>query len=382
MLTRSMMLMMAVSLSGMLGFYLLFSTVPLYVASGGGGESGAGLSTGAMMLSTVLMELAVPWLLSRLGYRAVMALGLVLLGLPALALPLSPALPLVAAVSLLRGGGLGVIVVTGTALTAELVPAERRGEGLGLYGVAVGIPSILGLPLGLWSAGTFGFTPVFLVAGLVPLVGLVAAIGLPSTRPASSHGEAGAGLRGLTAPTLVFASVTVAVGVLVTFLPLAGSPELASVALLTQSLGTPLARWWAGKFGDRHGSARLLAPGVLAAAAGMALQVWLDGPVPVVAGMALFGAGFGVLQNATLAVMFERGAVSQVSAVWNLAFDAGMGVGAMGFGLLAGHTGYPLGFALVAALVAATLPLTRRAALSPKPAPAADAPLGKVGKVG
>ncbi|MEU1725365.1 MFS transporter [Nonomuraea sp. NPDC005692] len=357
MMSRSLSLMMAASVTGMLGFFLLFSTVPLYAATGGSGASGAGLATGAMMASTVLAELAVPWLLSRHGYRAAMALGLVLLGLPALLLPLSAELPVVLAVSLLRGAGLGVLVVAGTALTADLVPAERRGEGLGLYGLAVGVPSVAGLPLGLWAADVLGFAPVLVVAGLLPLAGLVAVTGLPAGRPAT----AGAGGRtgGLAAPMLVFASVTVSVGVLVTFLPLAGSPGLASAALLAQSLATPAARWWAGRFGDRHGPAGLLVPGLLAAAAGTALQAWTTAPVAVVAGMALFGAGFGVLQNATLTMMLQRGEPARVSALWNLAYDAGMGVGATGFGLVLGHTGYRLGFVLVAALVVVTIPLAR-----------------------
>jgi MFS family permease len=366
MMTRSMNLMMATSVAGMLGFFLLFSTVPLYASSGGAGEFGAGVVTGTMMLATVAAEVAVPWLLSRYGYRTVMALGLVLLGLPALLLPLSAALPLVLAVSLSRGAGLGILVVAGTALTADLVPAERRGEGLGLYGLAVGVPSVLGLPLGLWAAGTLGFTPVLVVAGLIPLAGLVAAIGLPATRPVP--GAAAGGGAGLAAPALLFASVTVAIGVLVTFLPLAGSPELASVALLTQSLTAPPARWWAGRFGDRHGSAKLLVPGLLVAAAGTALQGLAGGPVTVVAGMALFGVGFGVLQNATLSLMLARGESARASALWNLAYDAGMGAGATGFGLVLGQTGYPLGFALVAALMVVALPLARvRPAYVPLP---------------
>ncbi|MEU8245905.1 MFS transporter [Nonomuraea sp. NPDC048916] len=358
MLTRSMNLMMAASVGGMLGFYLLFAAVPLYAASGGAGEVGAGLVTGAMMLSTVLVEPAVPWLLSRFGYRTVMALGLALLGLPALLLPFSSGLPLVLAVSLLRGAGLGVLVVTGTALVAELSPAGRRGEGLGLYGVAVGLPSLAGLPLGLWAGDALGFTPVFVAAGLAPLAGLAAVAGLPSVRPSRAAGDRVSGLRGLAGPALVFAAVTVATGVLVTFLPLAVSPAQASAALLAQSIGTPAARWWAGRFGDRHGSARLLAPGVLAAAGGTALQVWAAEPVALIAGMALFGIGFGVLQNATLALMFERGPAGRVSALWNLVYDAGMGAGAMGFGLVVGRTGFPLGFGLVAVLVVTTLPLT------------------------
>ncbi|MGR6915327.1 MFS transporter [[Actinomadura] parvosata] len=359
MMTREMNLMMAASTAGLLGFYLLFSSAPLYAATGGGGGLGAGSVTGAMMLATVAAELAVPWLLSRLGYRAVMGLGLALLGLPALLLPLSAALGWVLAVSVLRGAGLGVLVVAGTALTAELVPAERRGEGLGLYGVAVGIPSVLGLPLGLWASHALGFGPVFAVAGLVPLAGLPAALGLPATRPAAKPAAGPTASGGVAGLALVFAAATTATGVLVTFLPLAGTPELASAALLVQSLATPAARWWAGRHGDRRGSAGLLAPGVLACAAGVALQAWPGGPVVVVAGMALFGAGFGVLQNATLALMFERGEAARVSALWNLAYDAGMGVGAMGFGLVLGHTGYAAGFGLVALIVAVTLPLTR-----------------------
>lgn len=363
MLTRSLNLAMAASVGGMLGFYLLVSTVPSYAAAGGAGEVGAGLATGAMMATTVLLELAVPWLLSRFGYRTVMGLGLALLGLPALALPLSSGLPLVLAVCLLRGAGLGIVVVAGTALAADLVPAERRGEGLGLYGVAVGVPSIIGLPLGLWASEHLGFTPVFLAAGLVPLAALAAVPGLPTTRPAMSGGVAG--VSGLAGPTVVFGATTLAVGVIVTFLPLAGSPQLASLALLAQSVMTPLARWWAGKHGDKYGSSRLLVPAVLAAAAGTALLVLPQHPVAMVAGMALFGAGFGIAQNVTLAMMFERvprAEFGKVSALWNLAYDAGMGIGAVGFGLVIGATGYAVGFGLTALLIVASLVPARRTA--------------------
>ena len=38
------------------------------------------------------------------------------------------------------------------------------------------------------------------------------------------------------------------------------------------------------------------------------------------------------------------------SALWNLAYDGGMGLGAAGFGVIALHTGYPVAFALTAAL--------------------------------
>lgn len=62
--------------------------------------------------------------------------------------------------------------------------------------------------------------------------------------------------------------------------------------------------------------------------------------------------GFGVTQNATLTLMYakvSRPSYGTVTALWNLAYDGGMGVGAAGFGLLAAHTGYAWAFALTAA---------------------------------
>ena len=78
----------------------------------------------------------------------------------------------------------------------------------------------------------------------------------------------------------------------------------------------------------------------------------------VVAGTALFGAGFGIAQNATLTLMYARVSASSygtVSALWNLAYDGGMGVGAAGFGVLAGLTGYPWAFAVTAVLMLGAL---------------------------
>ncbi|MGC0419829.1 MFS transporter [Embleya sp. AB8] len=365
-LTRAMVATIVAACGALASFYLLLSVVPLYVADGAGAGA-AGVVTGALMLSTVLAELAVPALLARFGYRAVFVFGLVLLGAPTMLLSVSADLPLVVGVCLLRGGGLGILMVVGTALAAELVPAERRGEGLGLYGAAVGVPAILGLPLGLWLSEHLGYTVVFAIATGLSLGALGATIGLPTTRPAPSGARGGVlgGLRtgGLARPAVTFAACTFAAGVIVTFLPLAVSDSelsLVTGALLVQSGATPAARWWAGRSGDRHGHARLFAPSIAATAIGTALLARPDEPVTVLVGAAVFGAGFGVAQNVTQSLMFERvhqREFGQVSALWNLAFDAGMGIGAVGFGAVITVAGYPTGFLATAALVLAGLVL-------------------------
>jgi predicted MFS family arabinose efflux permease len=79
--------------------------------------------------------------------------------------------------------------------------------------------------------------------------------------------------------------------------------------------------------------------------------------------MTLFGAGFGAEQNVTLTLMLERvprTEFARVSVLWNLAYDAGMGAGAVVFGLLVSATSYLAGFAVITAvLVAGLIPAWR-----------------------
>jgi MFS family permease len=169
----------------------------------------------------------------------------------------------------------------------------------------------------------------------------------------------------LLRPAVVFAAITIAAGIIVTFVPLAvtGSASVAVLALFAQSAAATLSRCLAGWYGDRHGSARLLIPGLVSASLGMLLLALTAVPAVLIAGSLIFGLGFGVAQNASLSLMYERVPASgydAVSALWNLSYDAGMGLGAVGFGLVAGLTGYPVAFAAVAAAMLIALFPARR----------------------
>jgi MFS family permease len=74
----------------------------------------------------------------------------------------------------------------------------------------------------------------------------------------------------------------------------------------------------------------------------------------------LFGAGFGVIENATFALLIELLPEAQASSLWNLAYDAGYGAGPAVFGLFVPRTGYPAAFALTGILVLAVFPVATR----------------------
>jgi predicted MFS family arabinose efflux permease len=98
---------------------------------------------------------------------------------------------------------------------------------------------------------------------------------------------------------------------------------------------------------------------MLLTAAGMVAEVVAlgtgTGPA-VVLGAAAVGVGFGVVQNDALTVLFAAfgsGSYGSASAAWNIAFDAGTGVGALGLGAVAEPFGYSVAFAVAAGLLGA-----------------------------
>jgi len=360
----------AAEFTSLTSFFLLLSVMPMLASVAGAGSSGAGLITGSLLAGTVAAEAAAAAVIRWFGYRMTLAAGAILLGAPALAMLTREPQAVMVTVSLVRGLGFGLCGVTTGALTATLLPPERRGEGLGLLGVVSGVPAVVALPAGVWLAGHHQAAAAATLAATVGLLPLAAIRWLPAGRPArpadrampmpgvSGGRKAGAALR----LPLIFAAATIAAGVLDSFLPIVrGVPSnLCSAALLVQAITATLSRWQAGRRGDRYGHARLLIPALVAAALGMAALTVPGSPVMLFAGMVVFGAGFGVIENATFALLIEQLPEAKASALWNLAYDAGYGAGPAGFGLICVRTGYPVAFALTGVLVLAAVPLALR----------------------
>ena len=374
---RDFVLLLVITFGAFVNYAVLLTVVPMWAVAGGSGAAGAGATTGVFMAVTVATQLAVPWLLRTAGYRWVLTGGTLLLGAPAAGYALSTALPVLIAVSAVRGVGFGLITVAGAGLVPHLLPRWAHGRGAGLYGLAIGAPNLLALPLGVWATGRIGYTTLFWLLTAIPVAAALAAPAIRTGRtaepvPAAPPGvRRVAALRPLAAPWVLLWTSAIIAGALLTFLPIAVTGAAAGVvpvALLAFSAGSALSRWGAGVVTDRMGRPRTLPAAVLAGvlgAGGLAAATATGGGWPVaateaatVAGALAVGLGFGAVQNDTLVLMFASGSgYGLASAVWNTAFDAGTGTAAVAVGLVVAHLGYPAGFAACGAAALACLPL-------------------------
>ncbi|MEX5302942.1 MFS transporter [Kocuria sabuli] len=365
-------LLLTMTVLGFSGYAALLAVAPLWAVHGGADTVGAGLVNGVLMLFTVLTQLFVPSALRRFGWAPVLVAGMLLLGLPALAHGISDALGPTLALSAVRGLGFGVLTVTGSALVAELVKPQRRGQAIGAYGLAIAGPQILFLSAGPWIAEQLGFWVVFAVAAL-PVVAVVPAIGLARmvdhVPEGDEEGER-APYRRLLPPMALLIAVTLAGGALITFMAqMSSSAGLTALALLLMSVAAALARWRIGAWSDRYGPRRFIAPLVLVTTAGMAVLAWAvrdpratEAPMLMV-GATMVGISYGGLQNLTLVVTFQavsRQHYGPASAVWNIGFDAGTGLGAVLVGTVAAGTSFSTALLVAGAVSLLTLPLALR----------------------
>ncbi|GAA0990218.1 MFS transporter [Nocardiopsis tropica] len=404
---RGFALLIAATAFALCGFAAVLPLVPLWATRGGAGEFGAGSTTGAFMLTTVLTQLAMPWLLERGGYRWAFPVGALVMGLPTPLFALTADLGPLIAVSAVRGVGFGMVSVAGTALAARLVPHSQVGRATGYYGLAVGLPQVLILPGGVALALNAGFAAAFWITGLCSVVGALLAWGVwfadggrnraalrSPARAAAATADAPSGLPlllALAAPLVLMLLTASAASAVITFLaiPFEQAAWLVGGALAAYALAVVAGRWTAGMLHDLHRRTLLLLPGTAGAALGMALvtaALWSHGDgggglgagtvLLVLLGAMVFGLGFGAVQNETVTLMLNRAGPSgygRASAVWNIGYDAGSGAGAMLLGLLIQLFGYVPAFALTALALLAAVPFafTRR---GPRPAAQRDSP--------
>ncbi|GAA4863308.1 MFS transporter [Actinomycetospora straminea] len=359
------------------GYALLLPVVPVHAAAGGASPAAAGATTGVFMAATVATQLTVPAVLRRVGPRAAMITGMLAMGVPAVLLAVTAALPVLLAVAVVRGVGFGLVTVIGAALTADLAPEGRRGRAIGLYGVAVGLPQLVLLSGGVWAYEALDAAVVLLVGAALPVVAALLCGRLPTTRAAPRRRAGGLPASIVVAPWSAMVVSAAAAGGVITVLPLwtpgtgsptglAGGTATAAVALAVLTAGQLAGRGLAGELADRPGR-RVRTPVVtvvglllVAAGAGVVAAGGTSAGAAVLAGAVLVGFGFGAVQSDTLIALFARAGPDRSGAAstwWNTAYDAGTGLGAAALAAVLGAAGGPASFVVAAAACLLAVPV-------------------------
>ena len=366
-------------------FSLLLPVVPLAVIKDGGSSALAGATTGVFMAATVITQIFTPMALRRIGYNPVMVFSAFMLGVPAIGYIIGMEPLPVLVVSALRGIGFGALTVAESALVAELVPVRFLGKASGMLGVFIGLSQMIFLPIGLAIGDRWSFDYVYILGAVTALVAAVMCLRIPAIKaapkqqpnkydyPEETRAPRVPAWKLVLIPALAVATISMSFGAVSSFLPAAViqvDPVLGAVfsgLILSLTGGSAMVfRYLAGVIADRRGVPgattipaqilALLGISIIALTLYQGWSVWL-----LVLGAVLFGGGFGMVQNEALLSMFfrlPRSRVSEASAVWNISYDAGTGLGSFLLGMVAAVFAYQGAFAAGAVVIAVGIVLT------------------------
>lgn len=369
---------------GFAGMFVLFAVLPV-IGSQSMGAVGAGLATTAFMTTTVITQIFVPTLLTRLQPGVLFAASLVLLGIPSIAYLIDLPAALFLAITAIRGIGFGLLTIVSVSLAAHYADPLRQGAAQGALGLVTSLSGVATPGIGLWLLeNTTRGVPV-LLGVVVPLIGLVflRPVFAASPTPVSNRHDPSQGTREpismwLFVPVFVFLPSAIVYGALYTFLPLESS--VAPIALIAVGLGYVLGRSTGGRLVDRTSMAAVLIPATFIGAAAIAILGVVTSDIVDIAMSAILGATIGAGGTAALTGMLrlvEPSRFGLVSMSWNMTFDGGILLSGILIGVLIATAGFTtamivLAIWLVAVSIAAVFSRPQlRTGRSKSPDPAA-----------
>ncbi|HST69600.1 MAG TPA: MFS transporter [Solirubrobacterales bacterium] len=348
----------AVTFCGLVAVGSVLPVLPRYVHGPlDSGDLAVGVVIGAYAVTGLLLRPVAGRLADTRGRKPIVLAGAVLVAVSGLLYLPSLGIAGLIVARLLLGAGEGAVYTAGSAWIVDLAPDERRGQVLGLYGLAVWGGLAVGPLVGELLLDLGDYTAVWIFAGILPIVGALFALAARDPFVPLEHAEP----HPLIAPEAVGPGFAIALAssgyaAIATFVVLhleaRGIDQGASVFAAFAAM-LVLTRLAFGHLPDRVGPARVAIVATLGEAVGLALIAVAQTLPVAIAGGLVMGAAFSLLNPALMLIALGRvseRARGAAMGTYTAFFDAGVGLGAPLAGLVAALAGYEAAFFFAAAV--------------------------------
>ena len=347
--TRDFVLIVMSNFFVFLGFQMTLPTIPLFVEELGGNDQLIGIVVGIFTFSALLLRPFAGHALESKGRGFVYLIGLAIFVLSVGLFGFVKSLIILFLMRIIQGVGWGFSTTASGTIATDLIPAKRRGEGMGYYGLSGNLALAMGPSLGLALTGVLSFHHLFLICGGLGLISF-----LLSSRIRYKKVEPQAVTlkkwdfyeKSALQPSILLFFLTATFGGIAAFLPIyALQKGITGIYLyfLLYALALLVSRTFAGKIYDRKGHQAVFIPGALLIIIAMFLLSWLPNNTILYTAAIIYGLGFGTVQPALQAWSVKdcpphrRG---MANATFFSFFDLGVGIGAIAFGQIAHMLGY------------------------------------------
>lgn len=348
-----------------LSAFQLLPTAPYRILELGGSKATAGLFLGFLTYASAFTAPVTGSLADRFGKRRMLVGCSLVLSAFAVAYAFTRDHRVLLALALLHGGFWSGLLSASSAYITDFIPASRRAEGIGYWGLSTILAIAVAPSLGFWLYGKGGWAALCASVGALNLV--MAGIAYRLVEAARAPHPAPFFHRPLIEWRVLALSMTLFLysfgyGGITSFVALYADANrvvpkevffttFAVVVLLTRPISGPL--------GDRIGYRRVFLPCLALIVAGLGLLA-TGGTKPVLVVAAIvFGTGFGTAYPMFAAHVMRHVDAGRRGAAFGsilAAFDTGIGSGSIVTGWIVQRHGFGTAYAAAAALAAFAIP--------------------------
>lgn len=352
-------------------FYALLTLVPIYVLdkdglNGTAAESGIAVSI--FLVSAIVMRFFAGLILEKFGKRKILVLSVLMFAISTVLYIFATEMLSLLMLRFFQGIWFSLVTTVAGAIAADLVPPERRGEGLGYYGIAMNLAVVAGPFLALTLQPIVAYRTIFLVFGVIMAIGFFCALSVrvvekPAATSEKRKLEFSDFIEMKSLPvasvgfliSFVYASIITFISVYADSL---GLLQTASFFFVVYAVAMLLVRPFTGRLFDRRGPDIVIIPSCIIFAIGLiSLSLTHSWWMLLLSG-ALVGLGYGTLLPSfqTLAIQAaDKHRSGHATGTFFALFDSGMAVGSVSLGVIAVHLGYANLYLMLAAVMIAII---------------------------
>lgn len=351
-------------------FYLLIVIIGVFaVEEYQATASQAGLITGIFIIGTLIGRLFIGRKIESYGLKKTMIIGLILYILTTSLYFIHAGVQFLLLNRFVHGIALGIASTAVGTIVARIIPAERKGEGIGYFSMSATLATAIGPFIGMSMTQITSYQTMF---GLCLLLGIISLITGSFVRmPASAAAVPSEQNKGFKISNFVEPkAVPIAIITLLISFCYSGvlsfinfySKEIdlvkaASYFFLVYSIAVLLSRPFTGRLMDSKGANFIMYPAFIIFTIGLVLLSQSSSGLMLLVSAALIGLGFGNMQSCTQAIAVMMTPIHRMGMATSTFFiflDAGFGFGPYVLGLFIPVVSYRSMYMILSLFVLAT----------------------------
>jgi len=336
-------------------FYGLVTTLPLYaIGELHQTDKEAGLLLSSFLLSAIIVRPFSGKLLDVFGKKKLLIIAIVGYFLCTILYLFIHPFGLLLGLRFIQGIFFSIITTAAGSLAADIVPASRKGAGLGYFTMSTNLAVVIGPFIGLLLIQYSSFNVLFIVMSICVLAGGILAVTVNTDDLPKPEHQAKLTFKfndlfeRKALPVAAIASlVAFSYASVLSFLSVyAQQKNLMAVASLFYAVFAAamlITRPYTGKLYDTKGPQFVIIPGIISFAIGLILLANVSGPALFLISAIFVGFGYGAVTTSLQALAVQSTAHTRsgyATATYFTMFDLGIALGSYILGMVAVQVGY------------------------------------------